>query len=156
LIFDPAAFASGTTTAYRYITEAIDLLSALAATLEQAVREASRKAFVLLDGQEARHECPGPRRPGRTFPVASPALPGAVHDISAAREHGILDALVSAGIDYWGDKGYQGAGPAVRVTYRGAGARLPNRVTADHPTIRKTWGTAAAANAERWRGPTAG
>jgi len=48
----------------------------------------------------------------------SPALPGAVHDIRAAREHGILDGLVSADIDCWADKGYQGAGPAVRVPYR--------------------------------------
>lgn len=45
-----AGFGIGTTTAYRYITEAVDLLAALSPTLEQAVREASRKAFVLLDG----------------------------------------------------------------------------------------------------------
>src|SRR3954468_5783317 len=45
-----AGFGIGTTTAYRYITEAVDLLAALAPTLEQAVREASGKAFVLLDG----------------------------------------------------------------------------------------------------------
>jgi hypothetical protein len=45
-----AGFGIGTTTAYRYITEVVDLLAALAPTLEQAVREASRKAFVLLDG----------------------------------------------------------------------------------------------------------
>lgn len=36
-------FAIGTTTAYRYITEAVDLLAALAPTLEQAVREASTR-----------------------------------------------------------------------------------------------------------------
>jgi DNA-binding CsgD family transcriptional regulator len=29
---------------------------------------------------------------------ASPALPGAVHDLRAAREHGILDSLAEAGI----------------------------------------------------------
>jgi hypothetical protein len=29
---------------------------------------------------------------------ASPALPGAVHDIRAAREHGIVDALTQASI----------------------------------------------------------
>lgn len=55
---------------------------------------------------------------------ASPALPGAVHDIRAAPEHGILDALASADIDCWADKGYQGAGPAVRVPYRGRWANL--------------------------------
>jgi hypothetical protein len=46
-------------------------------------------------------------------------VPGAIHDIRAAREHGILDALTSADIDCWADKGYQGAGPAVCVPYRG-------------------------------------
>ncbi len=50
---------------------------------------------------------------------ASPALTGAIHDIRAAREHGILDALASAGIPCWADKGYQGAGPAVRVPFQG-------------------------------------
>ncbi|MDQ0992746.1 hypothetical protein QFZ74_003974 [Streptomyces sp. V3I7] len=38
------------TTAYRYITEAVDILAALAPTLAEAVRVASMKAFVLLDG----------------------------------------------------------------------------------------------------------
>jgi hypothetical protein len=32
---------------------------------------------------------------------ASPALPGAVHDLSAAREHGIVDALTAADIKCW-------------------------------------------------------
>ena len=50
---------------------------------------------------------------------ASPALPGALHGIRAVREHGILDALASADIVCWADKGYQGAGPAAHVPYRG-------------------------------------
>ncbi|GAU71487.1 Clp family protein [Streptomyces sp. NBRC 110611] len=33
---------------------------------------------------------------------ASTALPGAVHDVRAAREHGIVDALAQAGIPCWG------------------------------------------------------
>ena len=40
---------------------------------------------------------------------ASPALPGAVHEIRAAREHGIIDALAQAGVLCWADKGYRGA-----------------------------------------------
>jgi hypothetical protein len=46
---------------------------------------------------------------------ASPALAGAVHDVRAAREHGIIEA----GITCWADKGYQGAGGTVRLPYRG-------------------------------------
>jgi hypothetical protein len=40
----------GTTTVYRYITEAVEVLAALAPTLAEAVPTASTKAFVLLDG----------------------------------------------------------------------------------------------------------
>jgi hypothetical protein len=50
---------------------------------------------------------------------ASPALPGAVHDVRASREHGIIDALDQARIPCWADKGYQGAGDTVRVPFRG-------------------------------------
>ncbi|MFB8778091.1 transposase family protein, partial [Streptomyces broussonetiae] len=50
---------------------------------------------------------------------ASPALPGAVHDIRAAREHAILDALADAAIPCWADKAYQGAGGTVRTPYWG-------------------------------------
>ena len=41
---------------------------------------------------------------------ASPALPGARHDMGAAREHGILDALTAAGVRVIADNGYRGAG----------------------------------------------
>lgn len=45
-----AGFGDGTTTAYRYITEAVNLLAALAPTLTEAARAASAKAYVILDG----------------------------------------------------------------------------------------------------------
>src|SRR5436190_3005909 len=48
---------------------------------------------------------------------ASPALAGAVHDVRAAREHGIIDALTEAGITCWADKGYPGAGGTVRLSW---------------------------------------
>ncbi|GGJ03739.1 hypothetical protein GCM10010121_012600 [Streptomyces brasiliensis] len=43
---------------------------------------------------------------------ASPALPGAVHDVRAAREIGIADTLAEAGIKCWADKGYRGTSSA--------------------------------------------
>jgi hypothetical protein len=49
---------------------------------------------------------------------ASPALPGARHDMGAAREHGILDALRDAGVPVVADSGYQGAGATVAVPQR--------------------------------------
>ncbi|MGC3005116.1 transposase family protein, partial [Streptomyces sp. G35A] len=129
-----AGFGIGTTTAYRYITEAVEVLAALAPTLAEAVRTASSKAFVLLDGTllpidriaaDRPYYSGKHRRHGMNVQVladpfgrllwASPALPGAVHDVRAAREHGIVDALAEAGIACWADKGYRGAGGTVRT-----------------------------------------
>jgi hypothetical protein len=41
-------FGIGTTTVFRYIREALDVLAALAAALSQAIEAARRKAFVVL------------------------------------------------------------------------------------------------------------
>ncbi|WP_326659120.1 IS5 family transposase [Streptomyces canus] len=147
-----AGFGIGTTTVYRDVTETVELLAALAPTLAEAVRAASMKAYVILDGTllpidriaadrpfySGKHKKHGmnvqviadPK--GRLLWV-SPALAGAVHDVRAAREHGIIDALAEAGITCWADKGYQGAGGTVRLPYRGrwdslsAGQQAVNR-----------------------------
>lgn len=133
-----AGFNTGITTVYRYVTEAVALLAALAPTLAEAVRAASMKAYLILDGtllpidriaagrpfHSGKHKMHGmnvqviadPK--GRLLWV-SPALPGAVHDVRAAREHGIVDALAAAGITCWADKGYQGADGTIRTPYRG-------------------------------------
>lgn len=147
-----AGFRIGTSTAYRYIREAVDVLAALAPTLAEAVRTASRKAYVLLDGTllpidriaadrpfySGKHKKHGMNVQVIADPFgrllwASPALPGAVHDVRAARKHGIIDALEQAGTDCWADKGYRGAGGTIRVPYWGrwetlsAGQQAVNR-----------------------------
>jgi hypothetical protein len=43
-------FATGTTTVYRYLREALDLLAAMAPTLAKAIEVAPGKAYVVLDG----------------------------------------------------------------------------------------------------------
>jgi ferredoxin len=43
-------FGIGTTTAFRYVGEALDVLAALAPSLHDAVAVATRKAFVIIDG----------------------------------------------------------------------------------------------------------
>ena len=48
----------------------------------------------------------------------SPPLPGARHDIAAAREHGIIDAIAAHHIPAVADTAYQGAGPTVAVPQR--------------------------------------
>jgi DDE superfamily endonuclease len=167
-----AGFGIGTTTAYRYVTEAVDLLAALAPTLADAVRTASMKAFVLLDGTllpidriaadrpfySGKHKRHGMNVQVLTDPLgrllwASPALPGAVHDIRAAREHGIIDALAQADIPCWADKGYRGAGGTVRIPCWGrwetlsAGQQAVNR---SHTKIRALV-EQAMATLKNWR-----
>jgi hypothetical protein len=136
-----AGFGIGTTTVFRYIREAVDALAAQALTLEQAIEIAARKAFVILDGTLLRIDrvgmCSGRDRPyysgkakchGMNVQIladpagrliwASPALSGARHDMGAARAHGIIDALTSAGVQVVADNGYYGAGPTFDLPQR--------------------------------------
>jgi hypothetical protein len=55
---------------------------------------------------------------------AAPALPGAVHDVRAAREHGIIDAINQADVPCWADKGCRGAGGTIRIPCWGRWANL--------------------------------
>ncbi|WP_306320353.1 MULTISPECIES: IS5 family transposase [unclassified Streptomyces] len=162
----------GTTTAYRYITEAVELLADLAPTLTEAVRVASTKAFVLLDGTllpidrtaadrpfySGKHKKHGMNVQVVSDPLgrllwASPALPGAVHDVRAAREHGIVDALAAADVAAWADKAYRGAGGTVRTPYWGkwetlsAGQQAVNR---SHAKVRAL-AERAVATLKTWR-----
>ncbi|MFH9735377.1 transposase family protein [Streptomyces sp. NPDC017260] len=133
-----AGFGVGTATAYRYVTEAVDRLAALAPILKEAARTASTKAFVLLDGTllpidriaADRPFCSGQHKkhgmnvqiltdPSGRLLWASPALPGAVHDVRAAREHGIVRVLTDTNIKCWADKGYRGPGGTVRILHWG-------------------------------------
>jgi hypothetical protein len=167
-----AGFGIGTTTAYRYITEAVNLLAALAPTLTEAVRAASTKAYVILDGTLLPSDRIAADRPfysgkhkkhGMNVQViadpkgrlmwASPALAGAVHDVRAAREHGIIEALAEAGIACWADKGYQGAGGTVRLPYRGRWDSLSTgqqAVNRSHAKIR-AFVEQAIATLKSWR-----
>ncbi|MEO3852275.1 IS5 family transposase [Streptomyces sp. B8F3] len=153
-----AGFSVGTTTAYRYIAEAVDVLAALAPTLTEAIKTAATKAFVILDGTllpidriaadrpfySGKHKKHGMNVQVITDPAgrllwASPAMPGAVHGMKAARTHGISDAMTEAGVECWADKGYRGAGGTVRLPYWGrwetlsAGQQAVNR---SHAKIR--------------------
>jgi hypothetical protein len=51
-----AGFAVGTKTVFRYLREALEVLAALAPTLEEAIEVAARKAFVIVDGTLLRIE----------------------------------------------------------------------------------------------------
>jgi hypothetical protein len=141
-----AGFGVGATTAWRYIREAVDLLAATALTLTQAMVRIARLAYAILDGTliptdrlcgtaDRRHYAGKHRRHGVNAQViadcagrliwVSPALPGSTHDLTAAREHGIIDALTKAAVMTFADKGYQGAGGTVRTPFKRHHRRPP-------------------------------
>jgi DDE superfamily endonuclease len=49
---------------------------------------------------------------------ASPALPGPVHDLTAAREHDIVQGLTVRAIAGYAGKGYVGASGAISTPYK--------------------------------------
>jgi hypothetical protein len=134
-------FGVGTTTVFRSVREGVDVLAAVAPTLNQALDVARRKAFVVLDGTllsidrvgmasgydrgfySGKHKRHGLNvqviaDPAGRLVWASPALPGARHDLGAAREHGLIDGLTATGVRVVADTAYQGAGPTIRVPQR--------------------------------------
>lgn len=165
-----AGFGIGTATAYRYIREAIEVLSVLAPTLQQAMDEARRKAFLILDGTllpidriaadrpyySGKHKRHGMNvqliaDPHGKLLWASPALPGATHDLTAARTHGIVEALSTTGLTTWADRAYQAAGRNIRVPIRGRKLkRWQRHHNTTHAKIRCV-GEQAVATLKGWR-----
>ncbi len=124
-------------TAWRYVREALDVLAALADDVTTAAQRAARLAYAILDGTlvpidrvfdqkpyySGKHHRHGVNvqvlaDPAGRLVWASPALPGATHDLTAARVHGLLDALTSSNIVPFADRGYQGAGGTVRTPFK--------------------------------------
>ena len=134
-----AGFGVGTTAAWRYVNETVELLAARAPKLRKAVRDAKKAgwAYVVLDGTLIPVDRVAADRPfysgkhqkhGMNLQViASPdgdilwvsgALPGSVHDKKAEWIWGVLTELEAAGLVILADKGYQGAVHA-KIPYRG-------------------------------------
>jgi hypothetical protein len=167
-----AGFGIGTATAWRHVTETVGLLAARSPKLHRALADAKQAghAYVVLDGTlipidrvaadrpfySGKH-----RRHGMNLQViATPAgdivrvsgpLPGAVHDLTAARIWGILRHLAAAGLITLGDKGYHGAGEPVITPYKGRNKpesqKAANRA---HATLRSP-GERANAQLKTWR-----
>ena len=153
-----AGFRIGITTVHRYIREAVDLLAALAPTLEQAMTTVRKKAYVILDGTVLPIDRIAADQPyysgkknhhGMNVQVladpagrliwASDALPGAVHDLTAARTHGIPAALTADDIKCWAGQGIPGRRPCCPrpVPFRGKNLRgWRRRHNRDHAKIR--------------------
>jgi hypothetical protein len=164
-----AGFGVGTTTAWRYVQETVTLLAARAPKLDTALQAAkqAKRAFVVLDGTLIPIDRLAADRPfysgkgckhGMNLQViasaegeilwVSGALPGSVHDLTAARIWGIVRRLAAAGLIVLADKGYIGPGEQVLTPYRGrnkptsqqaakrAHARLPPQASVLTPSSR--------------------
>src|SRR5512140_3653541 len=150
-----AGFGVGTATAWRYVTETVGLLAARSPKLRKALADAKQAghAYVVLDGTLIPIDRVAADRPfysgkhhrhgmnlqviaspeGEILWVSGP-LPGAVHDLTAARIWGIVRELAAAGLIVLADKGYHGAGDHIRTPYRGrnkpASQKAANRANA--------------------------
>jgi hypothetical protein len=146
-------------TAYRYVHEAVDVIAQRAPDLHEVLERAREQSWthLCLDGTlipttrctakgesghdlwySGKHKQHGANVQVLTdpsgYPVwVSPAEPGSVHDITAARRH-VLPALyptAAAGVKTLTDKGYTGAGIGIMVPAKGNGL-CPDTLTRNH------------------------
>jgi hypothetical protein len=166
-----AGFGVSTATAWRYVNETVALLAARAPKLRRALRhtKGAGHAYVVIDGTlipVGRLAADRPfysgkhRRQGMNLQVISApdgeilwvsgALPGAVHDLSAARIWGIVRELAAAGLITLADKGYHGAGH-VLTPYRGKNKpESQKQANRAHARLRSP-GERANAQLKTWR-----
>ncbi|SDI60508.1 DDE superfamily endonuclease [Sinosporangium album] len=137
-----AGFGVSATTAWRYVEEAVPLLSGRSPKLGLVLRKAGRDGlrYPVLDGTPIRTDRVRADRPYFSVKhrshgvnvqvIASPeeaqlwtsgALPGGVHDLTAARAWGIPREPGRAGILTLADKAYQGAEGPIATPYKGRG-----------------------------------
>jgi DDE superfamily endonuclease/Helix-turn-helix of DDE superfamily endonuclease len=167
-----AGFGIGTATAWRYVTETVALLAARSPKLHRALRDARQAghAYVVIDGTlvpidrvaadrpfySGKHRRHGMNlqviaAPGGDIVWVSGPLPGAVHDLTAARIWGIVRELAAAGLVVLADKGYHGAGDPVRTPYRGRGKPASQKdANRAHAQLRSP-GERANAQLKTWR-----
>ncbi|WP_331718638.1 transposase family protein (plasmid) [Streptomyces sp. NBC_00289] len=141
-----AGFGISTATAWRYVNHTIGQLAEHAPSLTEALTSHHTDGYVLLDGTVAetdRVQAPGHfsgkvRREGVNLQVIaaeegkllwmSPALPGGTHDVTAAREHAIVDTCARLDLEILADKGYVGTGGTVITPIkRRPGTELPDK-----------------------------
>jgi hypothetical protein len=166
-----AGFGVGTATAWRYVNETVALLAARAPKLRRALDDARQAgyAYVVIDGTliaidrvaadrpfySGKHRRHGMNLQVISSPVGdvlwvSGPLPGAVHDLTAARIWGILEELAAAGLITLADKGYQGAEHA-RTPYKGKNKPQSQKdANRAHAALRSP-GERANAQLKTWR-----
>ena len=135
------SFGVGTTTAYRYIDETVNLLAAAAPQLATTIAARTGCAATILDAtivashrvrwtaEHKRWYCARKKTYGVNLQALtdehgnlvwiSSALPGEVHDLTAARRHAILTAATEHQVQLWADKAYIGELPTVLTPVKG-------------------------------------
>jgi DDE superfamily endonuclease/Helix-turn-helix of DDE superfamily endonuclease len=167
-----AGFGVGTATAWRYVTETVGLPAARSPKLRKALRDAAKAghAYVVLDGTlvpidrvaagrpfySGKHRRHGMNHqviatPDGDIVWVSGPLPGAVHDLTAARIWGVVRELAAAGLIVLADKGYTGAGEHIRTPCKGR--KKPESQKAANRAHAKLRGPGERANAQlkTWR-----
>jgi len=143
-------FAIGLATVYRYVSETVDLIATFAPTLNAVARRAASLVWVILDGTLIPMDRVADQEPyfnghkrrlgvnvqfladarGRLL-WTSAALPGSVHDLTAARIHGVPNQQARHAVACLADKAYQAGGPTIAVPFKGrrlsANQRAVNR-----------------------------
>jgi hypothetical protein len=131
-----AGFGIGTATARRYVTKTVGLLAARSPSCARPCARPRRGGYgyAVIDGtlipidrvaadrpfycgKHHRHglEPSGHRHPGRGDRGGAGPLPGAVHDLTAARIWGIVRELAASRLIVLAGKGYHGAGDHIRT-----------------------------------------
>ena len=166
-----AGFGVGTATAWRYVTETVALLAARSHRLGQAQAKAkdAGHAYQVIDGTlipidrvaadqpfyTGKHRKHGMNlqviaSPGGDIVWVPGPLPGAVHDLTAARIWGIIRELAASGLITLGDKGYVGE-EDIRTPYRGRNKpALQKDANRAHDRLRAP-GECANAQLKSWR-----
>jgi hypothetical protein len=150
------------------------LLAAAADILRQIMARMAALAYAILDGTpiavdrvadqtpyySGRHTRHGVNvqvlaDPAGRLVWASPTLPGATHDLTAARNHDLIEALSTANVMTFAGKGYHDAGgsvftPFTRHKQRPPLSRRQKQVNRAHARIRAL-GERATATLKTWK-----
>jgi hypothetical protein len=169
-----AGFGVGVATVFRYIGEAVDLLAAHAPTLTAALWQLawSDRPLAIVDGTvvpidrlggdnnrlyySGKHHKHGVNLQALIDPAGhllwiSDGLPGSVHDLTAARAHGIVTATAAAQIQTLADKGYQGAGGTFTTPFKGKKLTAGQRHVNSLINRRRGPGERAFATLKAWK-----
>jgi hypothetical protein len=167
-----AGFAIGTATAWRYVSETVGLLAARSPKLGKALQDAKAAghAYVVPGGTlipidrvaadrpfySGKHRRHGMNlqviaTPGGDIVWVSGPLPGATHDLTAARIWGIVRHLAASGLITLGDKGYHGAGDHIRTPYKGRNKPESQKVANRAHAKLRSPGERANAQLKTWR-----